>query len=65
MTDAELIYNALLRAERRAEVAADAASGSDAPGAVEFKATLRAVRLIREEIGNGFVAWQDGPGDLS
>ena len=56
MTDADLIYNALLRAERRAEMAADAAAGSNDPRSVVFKAGLLAVRMIREEVGNGLAA---------
>ena len=51
MTDADLIYNALLRAERRLEerYAPDAS-------AIARLAALQAVIIIREEIGNGIAA---------
>jgi len=51
MTDADLIYNALLRAERRMEEDAKV-PGPD--GAWEIKSgAFLALRLLREEIGNG------------
>lgn len=57
MTDADLIYNALLRAERRLDVAISAPTDnreSDLryPGNL-LRAALIATTLVREEIGNG------------
>lgn len=51
MTDADLIYNACLRAERRLEaVATDGAH----PHAAELaRPALIALQTLREEIGNG------------
>lgn len=56
MTTADLIYNALLRAERSAERDATPFNGYVDVGAL---AVLRAVALIREEIGNG-IAEEEG-----
>jgi hypothetical protein len=51
MTDADLIYKALLRAERRLEPELQQ-PGPD--GAWEIRSgAILALRLIREEIGNG------------
>lgn len=51
MTDADLIYNALLRAEQRLE---RSASDGAFPQAAELaRAALVAAQAIREEIGNG------------
>lgn len=61
MTDADLIYNALLRAERRAEMWTDAAAGADHAASFVFKANLMAVQLIREEIGNGLAQREKDP----
>lgn len=58
MRDADLIYNALLRAERRLEAAfEDLPIGS--PQSSWASAALAAVLTIREEIGNGLS--QEGP----
>ena len=55
MTDADLIYNALLRAERRLEAeAAEIPEGRDAR--YRANAILRAIFAIREEVGNGLAA---------
>ena len=51
MTDADLIYNALLRAERRMEEDVKV-PGPDGAWAIKSGAFL-ALRLLREEIGNG------------
>ena len=53
MTDADLIYNALLRAERRAETTRDILKAQDAADAPLGVGLWLAVMLIREEIGNG------------
>lgn len=50
MTDADLIYNALLRAERRME--RDLGQMTDTEYAQEYPA-YRALVTLREEIGNG------------
>lgn len=50
MKDAELIYSALLRAERRAE---DAAKEAPEPEKQKLVSVWLAVSTIREEIGNG------------
>lgn len=50
MTDAEVIYNALLRAERRLE---SVATDGNYPQAAELaRPALIAVHAIREEIGS-------------
>lgn len=50
MTDADLIYNALLRAERRLE---ETASDARYPHAADLaRPALIALQTIREEIGN-------------
>ena len=52
MTDADLIYNALLRAEKRMEADIKACD----PGEPDYRpalAVLRGISLIRDEIGNG------------
>ena len=51
MKDADLIYNALLRAERRME--ADLRSADDGMEYVAAYAKYVAVAVIREEIGRG------------
>jgi hypothetical protein len=51
MTDADLIYNALLRAEARLEKALPRPDGQ-----AVHRAVLEAVQTIREEIGNGLAA---------
>jgi hypothetical protein len=51
VTDADLIYNALLRAERRIEEEI-AKPGPDGVWEVRSGAFL-ALRVLREEIGNG------------
>lgn len=55
MTDAELIYNALLRAERKAEAMAGRTLVDLDGTYVPTTATtiLRAIAMIREEIGGG------------
>lgn len=50
MTDAEMIYNALLRAERRLE--ATAADGNYPQAAEIARPALIAAQVIREEIGS-------------
>jgi hypothetical protein len=51
MTDADLIYNALLRAERRLE---EALKEPGPDGAWEIRSgAFLAFRVLREEIGNG------------
>jgi hypothetical protein len=53
MTDADLIYSALLRAERRLE---DIAKDGNYPiGADLAIPALAALKTLREEIGNGLV----------
>ncbi len=52
MKDAELIYNALLRAERRLEAAAPQTSSNPALMALSLLA-VDVVQTIREEIGRG------------
>lgn len=54
MTDADLIYNALLRAEKRLE--ADLALKHTVQTLLMMSASFAAVRVIREEIGNGLAA---------
>lgn len=54
MTDADLIYNALLRAERRYEAAA-ARTREDATRAYRMFAK-DIIQIIREEVGNGLAA---------
>lgn len=50
MTDAEVIYDALLRAERRLEVTA---RDANFPQAAELaRSALIAVQTIREEVGS-------------
>lgn len=51
MTDADLIYNALLRAERRLE--ATATDGGFPHAAEIARVALVAVQTVREEIGSG------------
>ena len=58
MTDADLIYNALLRAERRAEAAMREAR---APEGHHAAAIAIAIRVIREEIGNGLALRAPSP----
>jgi len=55
MTDAELIYNALLRTERRLEEGYGLAEQQDGhPAALLIaKMLLSSVTIIREEIGRG------------
>ena len=50
MTDADLIYNACLRAEKRLEAIAKSPVHPDLPIA---RAALLAVQTLREEIGTG------------
>ncbi len=50
MTDAELVYNACLRAERRVEFDMLPGATEDAR---ELRASLLAIQTIRDEIGNG------------
>lgn len=52
MTDAELIYNAILRAERRLEEAAKAPGLFPAERHAASR-QLRSVEILREEIGQG------------
>ncbi len=51
MTDADLIYNALLRAERRLEAAAT--DGAHPQAADLARPALIALQTLREEIGSG------------
>lgn len=51
MTDADLIYNACLRAERRLE--AIATDGNHPVAADLARPALIALQTLREEIGNG------------
>lgn len=51
MTDADLIYNALLRAERRLE--ATATDGAHPQAADLARPALIALQTLREEIGGG------------
>lgn len=51
MSDAELIYNALLRAERKLEPPEGTAIMTAAM--IERVAAFRALRALREEIGTG------------
>lgn len=51
MTDTELIYNALLRAERRLEEKGRNAPNPDKAALARF--SLEIVAIIREEVGNG------------
>lgn len=52
MSDADLIYNACLRAERKLEERAENLSGSP-DVAIHVHACLTAIQALREEIGNG------------
>jgi hypothetical protein len=52
-TDAELVYSALLRAERRLSERAQSIFNSGSYEALKVAAALEAVNLLREEIGNG------------
>lgn len=54
MTDAELIYNAGLRAERRIEEKANA-EPAGSPQRSFYLSALLAVTTLREEIGKGIV----------
>lgn len=57
MSDADLIYNACLRAERRAEASMrELEAKGDLPSALQTHSIMCAVQLIREEIGNGLEA---------
>lgn len=57
MSDADLIYNALLRAEKRAEASMrELVAQSDFPSALQAHSVMCAAALIREEIGNGLDA---------
>lgn len=51
MTEADIIYNALLRAERRME--AIATDGNRPLAADIARPALAALQMLREEIGNG------------
>jgi hypothetical protein len=51
MSDADLIYSALLRAERKLEKAVELAGSS--PTVTHLTAAMVTARTIREEIGNG------------
>lgn len=54
MTDAELIYNATLRAERRLErMCEEAATLGRASETPYLVSAYCVVKLLREEIGNG------------
>ncbi|WP_300573646.1 hypothetical protein [Phenylobacterium sp.] len=62
--DAELIYNALLRAEKRVEEAHNQLVEMGSPRVTQTAAVFGAVQLIREEIGNG-LASRDAPPPVS
>jgi hypothetical protein len=51
MTDADLIYNALLRAEKRLET--PYGTFMMTPQLAEQQAAFRALNVLREEIGRG------------
>lgn len=51
MSDAELIYHACLRAERRLELELNTADSEGADNYTVAHAVARAVQTIREEIG--------------
>lgn len=53
MTDADLIYNACLRAERRLEEQIPAGYAAVTHELTMLMAALLAVHTLREEIGNG------------
>ena len=53
MSDAELIYNAFLRAERRVQEELDAMPHSERIISVAVWDRLRTINLLREEIGRG------------
>lgn len=53
MTDADLIYNAILRAERRLE--ATAADNKYPRAAEQALPAFIAMQTLREEIGNGLL----------
>lgn len=56
MTDADLIYNACLRAEARAEKSMrELEANGDLVSALQTHSIMCAVQLLREEIGNGLV----------
>lgn len=52
MSDADLIYNACLRAERKLEERAENLGGSP-DVAIHVQVCLTAIQTLREEIGNG------------
>lgn len=62
MTDADLIYNALLRAERRYEAAA-ARTREDATRAYRMFAK-DIIQIIRQEIGAGIASREATPAGL-
>ena len=62
MTDAELIYNALLRAERRAHETMNKLKTESPADLQSGAAVYLATRMIREEIRNGLAARQTPAG---
>jgi hypothetical protein len=62
MTDAELIYNALLRVERTCEgLAASLSREGKLAASYHIQAHSNLARAIREEIGNGLAARKAQP----
>lgn len=59
MTDAELIYNALLRAERRYEAAAARTRESETRAYRMFAKDI--IQTIRQEIGKGLAQRENDP----
>lgn len=53
MTETDLIYAALLRAEKRIEDAYREASAKASPACTHLAGASMAIQVIREEIGNG------------
>lgn len=53
MTDADLIYNACLRAERKIE---EAIVGHPPEMTIVARSAMATIRMLREEIGNGLAA---------
>lgn len=61
MTDADLIYNALLRAEKKLEEAHKELVEMNSPRIIHTAAAFIAIQLVREEIGNGLAQREKDP----
>lgn len=61
MSDAELIYNALLRAERKVEAELEAMPPSQQKVSIGHWERLKTINLIRQEIGAGLASRPPSP----